>query len=231
MQLVLLVRLGAGAGTLPPAWGGWKSLFVLMAGANRLSGTLPPEWADPPGLLALDLSMNRLTGTLPAVWGKSASLMAVLLNDNRLSGTLPPTWRMESINVAWNNLTGPLPPSWVAPGSLRLAGNNLSGPVPATWSRAKLSSLSLNDNPGLSGCLPSAWRQPNFVLTTTQRGNIGLPFDVGSREARARQARQYGNMDGALPDTLTGGAPAANGPVPAASMAVALQGTRLTGYC
>jgi hypothetical protein len=185
----------------------------------------------------MDLSINSLNGTLPAAWGTSASLQTVLLSDNNLSGTLPPTWRMPTIRVAWNALTGQLPPSWAAATDLSLSGNKLSGSIPAAWGQqAALSSLSVNNNPDLEGCLPRAWRsRAGFRLSATQRNASALLFQEGARQARLDQARQAGPNDpprGLRTSVLTGMSSlgsGANGP--AVPTHVALDGTRLTGYC
>lgn len=233
---LLSAPVTAAVGQLPPTWHTWRSLFVLLLCSNGLSGTLPPEWADLPGLRVMDLGMNRLNGTLPVAWGKLASLQKVFLHDNRLSGTLPPTWGIQSVSVAWNNLTGQLPPSWAAVTDLNLAGNKFLGSIPAAWEQqATLSSLSINDNPNLQGCLPRAWRsRAEFRLAATRPNTLSVQYEQGAKEARMDQVGYTGQDD--VPGMrvsigfgLSGLGGAATGP--AVSTEFALQGTQLTGYC
>lgn len=209
-------------------------MWILLAQGNRLSGTLPPEWAELSSLAVMGLNNNRLKGTLPAAWGKLPSLFGVLLSDNTLTGTLPPTWRMGFIYVAWNNLTGSLPPSWGAATLLHLAGNNLSGSIPAVWGeQAKLSSVSLNNNSHLEGCLPRAWRSLPVLLPTTQPGERGPSWDEVMKQTRADQARRADEARGTVEAGIVQSFPsfALGGARPAVTTESALQGTRLTGYC
>jgi hypothetical protein len=75
---------------------------------------------------------------------------------------LPETSRLPSRSLAFNGFSGALPADWGSLSSLRvlkLNSNQLSGAVPKAWARPglpALKTLSLWNNPGLTGCLPAA---------------------------------------------------------------------------
>lgn len=49
-------------GTLPAAWGGWKTLRQLWLTKNAIHGSLPPSWAGMDSLESLLLDQNQLEG-------------------------------------------------------------------------------------------------------------------------------------------------------------------------
>jgi hypothetical protein len=83
-------------GTLPTAWGSWKSLEYLDLANNTITGLLPSSFAGMRRLRTLRANMNALTGTLPDAYSASKAMASDLL-----------------IYVAGNNLTGSVPNSWL----------------------------------------------------------------------------------------------------------------------
>lgn len=136
-----------------------------------LDGAMPPAEAvmDLPLLSGLLLGGNMFRGTLPAGYSAAAQLQELYVNDNQLSGTLPKEWsKMENIkelSLSFNMITGTLPPEWGALQKLRVLkvnSNQLKGSVPAAWAppstpnMVSLKTLTIFNNPELSGCLPKA---------------------------------------------------------------------------
>ena len=113
----------------------------LILRDNGLSGELPALLGGMDRLEVLSLDRNSLNGELPAQLGNLSSLTRLSLNRNQLSGSIPSELgslsNLSIIGLANNQLSGSLPTSL----------GNLSG----------LTRLSLHDNTGLSGALPSGF--------------------------------------------------------------------------
>jgi hypothetical protein len=71
-------------------------------------------------------------------------------------------WLLQEFWAEYNQLEGALPPEYGSMALLEklvLNDNNLRGPVPATWGNLdNLKDIYLFNNPGLTGCLPAAWK-------------------------------------------------------------------------
>jgi hypothetical protein len=112
------------------------------------------------------------------------------LNENQLTGPLPKEWSqnaaLDEVSVAFNSLSGQLPAEWARLPSLRvlkLNSNKFSGEVPRAWaSMPALATLTVFDNPDLSGCLP------------------------GGRTYQTPSGQQTGNAKDAAAGTKIGGA-------------------------
>lgn len=85
-------------GALPPQWGGWSTIQVLVIRTNEiLTGVLPESWAGMRSLTSLTLSGNpSITGPLPASYGTAAWATKLteldLSSDTNLNGTIPSSW-------------------------------------------------------------------------------------------------------------------------------------------
>jgi hypothetical protein len=112
----------------------------------------------PAALTSFELTGNNLTGSLPNSWGQWSTIQELTITQNPLlSGSLPDWGGMASLT------------------SLSLAGNGFTGTLPATygsgvWSTT-LKQLSLEDNMGLIGTIPSAWAS---MKATIEIGKTGL---------------------------------------------------------
>ena len=108
---------------------------------NNLVGTLAPELGKLERLEVVSLDRNSLGGELPVELGDLSNLTRLALNRNSLTGAIPSELgslsNLSIIGLARNQLSGSLPVSL----------GNLTG----------LTRLSLHDNTGLSGALPSGF--------------------------------------------------------------------------
>lgn len=130
-------------GTIPTQFGQLSSLDRALFRVNYLSGTLPSEL----GLLTslterLALDDNSLTGTVPSQIGSLTAIRDLWLAENQLSGAIP-----SQLGLLTSSLQG-----------LLLASNSFSGTVPVELSplHKLLHTLTLKDNPLLSGQLPDS---------------------------------------------------------------------------
>ncbi|KAF7047364.1 hypothetical protein CFC21_056304 [Triticum aestivum] len=79
---VNLCRLGL-IGTIPPAFGDFKSLVVLLLAGNNITGVVPRSIAGLQSLKVLDVSDNSLEGTMPRfqsttmIWAEGNPNLAV----------------------------------------------------------------------------------------------------------------------------------------------------------
>ncbi|MXW56736.1 MAG: hypothetical protein F4Z59_08815, partial [Gemmatimonadales bacterium] len=143
-KLANLTRLRLGSndlsGAIPAELGDLESLSTLSLGNNNLSGPVPAEIGNLGNLSSLSLHSNSLSGPIPSAVGDLAGLVELHLNDNGLSGEIPPDLgHLESLQ-------------W-----LHLHENDLTGAVPPEFAGlSKLVRLTLGDNSGLSGALPTS---------------------------------------------------------------------------
>ena len=152
------------AGEIPPELWNLGELRFLELHANSLSGAIPPGIGNLARLERLVLSFNELSGPIPPAVGRLAQLTSLYLGANQLEGQIPPTLgdlkRLERLDVNSNRLSGHLPPELGAMSALRLFlvhNNMLSGSLPAAFGDlARLQVLTLDNNPGLSGPLPTS---------------------------------------------------------------------------
>ena len=135
-------------GPLPASLGNLKKLEVLYLhrqvdadGNGGLTGSIPASMGSMTSLQDLALDRNNLSGSIPAELGNLSNLRRLAANRNQLTGAIPAELgslsNLSVIGLARNQLSGALPTSL----------GNLSG----------LTKLSLHDNTGLSGALPSGF--------------------------------------------------------------------------
>lgn len=71
--------------------------------------------------------------------------------------------KLQVLELSSNKLQGPLPPAWSNMAGLTVLGldsNGFVGTVPPSWGSWKnISNVRLSDNPGLTGCMPRAWKR------------------------------------------------------------------------
>ena len=147
--------------------------------ANWLSDKTIGEWHgvtvnEQGEVTALVLDGNNLSGSLPAELGKLGSLTRLALNRNGISGPIP----AELGSLSGLSIIG-------------IARNSLSGNLPAELGNlSALTKLSLHDNTGLSGALPSGLTD----LANLQRlaiANTGICIPAGDA---------FSNWLGTVPD-------------------------------
>ncbi|CAB9524481.1 Leucine Rich Repeat [Seminavis robusta] len=179
-------------GTIPTELGFLhQNLSVLSLLENNLTGTLPSQLGELTSSTAVSVHNNQLTGTLPREFGQLTSLtMGLTFHNNQLTGTLPTELSsilsLQNLQFQNNRFIGQIPSefgllyslSW-----LEMANNSLSGIVPQELSalQQSLHTLTLQDNPLLSGSLPDALCQTNGTCTSNIlfqcEGSYGLSFD------------------------------------------------------
>ncbi|MEI7987474.1 MAG: InlB B-repeat-containing protein, partial [Chloroflexota bacterium] len=111
----------------------------------------------------LSLGNNKLANNLPDIFGSLPHLSWILLNNNNLTGSIP-----TSIG------------SLTSLGRLYLQYNTLSGALPDFFSSlTSLTDLRINNNPSLSGSLPSSLKNRKN-MQTLYFGTTGLcePSDI-----------------------------------------------------
>ncbi len=131
-------------------------------------------------------------------------------NDNWLSsqpfstwhGT---TWRSRSLNLSFNNLKGTLPPELgdlTRVTQLVLNDNGLTGQVPSELGNlVNLQTLSLSNNPGLTGCVPASFQSR---LTS-------VSLDEAQSCTEGTSPARVGQPDTGTPTTTSGTDPATPG--------------------
>ena len=108
---------------------------------NGLSGSLPAQLGKMESLEVLSLDRNSISGSLPVELGELSNLTRLAMNRNQLTGAIP----TELGSLSNLSIVG-------------LARNQLSGALPASLGDLTgLTRLSLHDNTGLSGPLPSGF--------------------------------------------------------------------------
>lgn len=173
-----------------------------------LNGPLSDQIGLLDGLTRLDLSENPgLKGSLPASMGNLTEMDTFLCVNTGLSGTLPETlgaWtKVRNFQLNNNKIEGEIPATWSAMASLEdfgLHGTRISG-IPANlfacWKH--IGSIALNDNPCLTGELPSSIGN---IVTDNTRLNLhlqncnftgGIPANWANIPEVSSQLRLYGN--------------------------------------
>jgi hypothetical protein len=156
-------------GTLPANWGrDWSNIqymsitqYPSIDGSSQdvgcgITGQLPVVWgAQMPSMLVLDLSGNALTGPLPTSFEamRRPGIQELRLQHNRFSNKIPREWKvLRSLNY------------------LDLSANLLTGAVPLEFEVMSyfLEMLRLDDNRGMTGCVPLG------SFTTLSFSNTGI---------------------------------------------------------
>jgi Leucine-rich repeat (LRR) protein len=162
-------RLG---GQFPPEINLNNNLGTFSAYNNSFVGTFPSTISNLRNLAFLDLSQNQLGGKMPDTLGEFTRLSTLFLSDNPFSaGTIPESivnmTALQEVSLRNTNRNGEVP-SFSELNSklylLDLSSNQLTGLVPETLgSVPMLAFLLLNDNPGISGGLPSSFGYSKFL--------------------------------------------------------------------
>ena len=168
-------------GPVPPELGELGRLRTLWLSGNELTGAIPRELGDLGSLRALGLGSNLLTGSIPPELGDLSSLSNLELAGNKLEGSIPAALGrargLVYLTLGDNELGGPIPPEITSPPFLQVLGlaeNDLTGTLPTEIGNlADLRWLALNDNPQLSGVLPSSMAAL-AELTTLRTSQTGL---------------------------------------------------------
>ena len=161
----LIVSNNQLTGSIPNSVFNLENLSYLYVDRNSLSGTIPDKFDRIPQLRFLQLHTNNFTGELPRSIGLLSNLRHLhVANLNLTPGPLPVFIRdnviLWSLYLHNTNRSGELP-GWLGELSnlqvLHLGQNNFEGPVPASLGNiTSLSQLYINDNPLLTGSIPSA---------------------------------------------------------------------------
>ncbi|CUG03284.1 GP46-like surface antigen, putative [Bodo saltans] len=156
-------------GTFPAELGSaWKNINIFTARSTSITGTLPLEYGNWTMMETFQVADNpHIYGTLPESYGTSWTVVkSIIIFGTNISGEIPASWgRMTTINVMMlfqNKLSGTLPDSLGNLTKLELlvlALNNFSGTVPfKSWgSLRNVQLIVLQDNPLLSGVVPTNW--------------------------------------------------------------------------
>lgn len=123
---------------------------------NKMSGVIDPNTFfthSKTHMELLNLGYNGFSGPIPNTMNNLETMSAIVLNNNKFSGPIPDLshlFRLRQLNLASNQLTGTVGP-WL---------KELSA----------LSILNLDNNPGISGALPTL---PNSIMRF-QASNTGF---------------------------------------------------------
>ena len=153
------------SGGIPTWLGSLTNLQWLDLGHNALGGAIPVELSNLTNLQTLHLYNMQLSGTIPTWLGSLTNLRGLSLAHNALEGTVPVELsnltNLQILQLADMQLSGTIP-TWL--GSLTnlrwltLNTNQLAGTIPGELGNLNnLELLTLNNNPGLSGSLPSSF--------------------------------------------------------------------------
>ncbi|XP_010258038.1 PREDICTED: LRR receptor-like serine/threonine-protein kinase RPK2 [Nelumbo nucifera] len=157
-------------GTLPslplaPGRIGKQTVYVFLAGGNKLTGPFPGnlfEKCDGLNAMIANVSNNRMSGQIPENIGTMcSSLMLLDASRNQITGSLPQTigdlYSLVSLYLGWNQLQGQIPERLGHLKGLKylsLAGNNLTGNIPSSLGQLRsLEVLDLSSN-SLLGEIP-----------------------------------------------------------------------------
>ncbi len=151
------------SGAIPPELGQLANLRILAFGWNRLTGGIPPELGQLSNLLDLDLAQTLVTGPIPSELGRLSNLQRLSLWGNQLTSPIPSRLgqlsSLEEMIIGRNPLAGNIPSGFGQLSNLRmmwLTESQLTGQVPPEFGNlASLEEMTVSQNPGLNGALPS----------------------------------------------------------------------------
>lgn len=155
-------------GSLPAELGHLSDLKSLDLEENALTGTIPIELGNLTKLEFLNIHTTSLTGPIPKSLGNLTNLHTLRLYSSPLTGKIPSELQnLTKLTQLWlfgTQMTGTIPSGigkLVNLTNLRLDGNFLQGNSQGETNLTELCELTelvdlwLNDNPNLSGSLPS----------------------------------------------------------------------------
>eukprot|EP00934_Nitzschia_sp_Nitz4_P002572 Nitzschia sp. Nitz4//scaffold214_size40253//1387//19208//NITZ4_007584-RA/size40253-snap-gene-0.62-mRNA-1//-1//CDS//3329542090//2562//frame0 len=197
------------SGTLPSDWvETMTNLHELTLYSNDLKGLIPPKWGDFDQLEFLDVGSNDLSGPVPTTIGQMTRLTSLYLVGNVLmTGGLPSELgELQRLQELWASCLGGSLPSEIGnlrnlslldinsstgfiPTEIGLMTNleevvlhigQLSGTLPSEiGSLSKLDYFSVSRNPGITGTVPSEFRNLSSLNTL----NLFLTSITGSLDA------------------------------------------------
>jgi serine/threonine protein kinase len=136
------------------------SLSLAIQGLPPSRG-IPEALLDLTGLTYFSVYSNQLVGSIPDAIGKLTGLTSLSLSANQLTGTIPSTMAglagLTALDLSENQLVGPMP-STIAKFAglihLNLGKNLFTGSVPPEMAQLKLTWITIENNPHLTGQLP-----------------------------------------------------------------------------
>lgn len=149
------------------------ALQYLSLYGNMLDGSIH-VLTNLRNLRHLDVSENEFGGTIPSEFGALSHLRLLFLGDNEYSiGQIPTSFvnltQLEDLSIRHSQLSGTfdlshLPKSLIY---LDLGSNALTGSIPAhIGNYSNLEFFILNNNPGITGSLPTAITQLTLLRAT-----------------------------------------------------------------
>jgi hypothetical protein len=148
------------------------ALGTFSAYNNSFMGTFPSTISNLQNLGFLDLSKNQLGGEMPDTLGELTRLNRLFLSDNPfIAGSIPESivniTTLQELSLRNTSRNGNVPAFSQDHANLVLldfSSNQLTGPIPETLGNVSmLFYLLLNDNPGISGELPSSFGNLNYL--------------------------------------------------------------------
>uniref|UniRef100_A0A383VQN6 Uncharacterized protein n=1 Tax=Tetradesmus obliquus TaxID=3088 RepID=A0A383VQN6_TETOB len=156
--------------SLPDLWfTSWRSLEVLVITKDAAAYSYAPGRTRPQDECGVQ-------GAIPDALRDYSNMTDLDLSHNRFSGPLPSSlinrWtKLRRVQLQENQLTGPIPADWADFSPTRRVAfdfrdNQFEFDFPQSWSafQGKLSSLRLDNNAGLTGCVPISDRT-TFIST------------------------------------------------------------------
>ncbi|XVE80988.1 hypothetical protein DITRI_Ditri15bG0026200 [Diplodiscus trichospermus] len=170
--------------SIPPCFGGMRSLSYLDISHNQLFGGIPVELAISHSLVLLRLSNNGLSGKMfPTVY-RSNMLKGLYLDSNNFDGDIPHFLPISStiltyLDLSDNHLSGRLPVwlwNYTNLFMLALSNNQFEGPIPKQLCNLdQLDFLDLSQN-NLVGTIPSCFNPENINHVHLRKNKLSGPL-------------------------------------------------------
>ncbi|HMT69470.1 MAG TPA: gliding motility-associated C-terminal domain-containing protein [Saprospiraceae bacterium] len=165
-------------GIIPPEFGDFANLRILLLQWNNFSGSIPDNLGNCNSLTDLWIVGNpALTGQIPSSLGNLTNLNQIGLAANNLSGEIPASLGNLTVNLLWlqqNNLSGCIPEELQNLCTTVTNGNISNNPLLATQSWANFCNNQegmCNDCPGFTFEITDPPTSCIFESTTLDAGN------------------------------------------------------------
>ena len=165
-------------GIIPPEFGDFANLRILLLQWNNFSGSIPDNLGNCNSLTDLWIVGNpALTGQIPSSLGNLTNLNQIGLAANNLSGEIPASLGNLTVNLLWlqqNNLSGCIPEELQNLCSTVTNGNISNNPLLATQSWANFCNNQegmCNDCPGFTFEITGPPTSCIFESITLDAGN------------------------------------------------------------